>query len=395
MFFLAPQLANLLYNGKAVILYASGASAFTDDDDKLTELGTIYYGKNGNGLSGRISKEMATFSYHELCFAFDHLYGLKEQHNIKSFQQLVRQRGMEKIFLGTNTRKIDKAINQIIIENLDDQHSSYEFSSYASGIDYGIRLGDKYGYGRAWNGTYEKRDELRKVRAERYPDGIPAYEEVGDTAFITFDKFKYDSTMDYYASAPTAESADTIGIIAYSVQQILRKGSPIKNVVLDLSCNTGGVADTAVYTIGAFLGKASVSIEDPNTGALMTNDFMVDTNFDGKFNSRDHLYGKGLNLYCLTSKVSFSCGNLVPCAFKNSGNVSLLGQTSGGGACSVMPLTTATGTIFNLSSSLRLSFLKNGSFYDIDRGADPDYPISKTENFYDREALVKYINEIL
>ena len=39
-----------------------------------------------------------------------------------------------------------------------------------------------------------------------------------------------------------------------------------------------------------------------------------------------------------------------------------------------------------------MSFLKNGSFYDIDRGADPDIPITKTEHYYDREALAQYIN---
>ena len=399
LFLTSPQI-NLLYNGKAVIVYSSGASAFLSAEG-VTKLGKIYYGGDGNGLTGKISKEMAAFSYHELCLAFDHLYGLKEQHNIKSFQQLVRQRGMEDIFLGTNQKNIDKAIIQIINENLDDIHSSYQFPSYATGLDYGVKLANKYGSGRSLSGTVEKLTELSAERAKQYPSGVPVYEEVGDTAFITLDTFVYDPNItfnpanSYYNNTPTAESTDTIGIIAYSVQQILRKGSPIKNVVLDISCNTGGVADAAIYTVGAFLGKASMSIEDPNTGALMTNDFASDTNFDGKFNSKDTLAGKGLNLYCLTSKVTFSSANFVACAFKNSGKVALIGQTSGGGACSIMPLTTASGTIFNISSSQRMSFLKNGSFYDIDRGADPDYPISKTENFYNREKLAKYIDNIL
>ena len=37
---------------------------------------------------------------------------------------------------------------------------------------------------------------------------------------------------------------------------------------------------------------------------------------------------------------------------------------------------------------------KNGSFYDIDRGADPDIYIAKIADFYDREALTEIINEI-
>ena len=58
-------------------------------------------------------------------------------------------------------------------------------------------------------------------------------------------------------------------------------------------------------------------------------------------------------------------------------------------------MTTAMGTVFNMSSSMRISFLKNGSFYDIDRGADPDIMITKDENFSDREKLVEYIDSLL
>jgi hypothetical protein len=38
--------------------------------------------------------------------------------------------------------------------------------------------------------------------------------------------------------------------------------------------------------------------------------------------------------------------------------------------------------------------MKNGSFYDIDRGAAPDYTLTSPETFYDREALTDYINTL-
>ena len=41
-----------------------------------------------------------------------------------------------------------------------------------------------------------------------------------------------------------------------------------------------------------------------------------------------------------------------------------------------------------------MSFLKNGSFYDIDQGIDPDVYIDNIANFYDREALTDYINSL-
>jgi hypothetical protein len=43
---------------------------------------------------------------------------------------------------------------------------------------------------------------------------------------------------------------------------------------------------------------------------------------------------------------------------------------------------------------LRLAFTKNGSFYDIDQGAEPDFTIAFPETFYDREGLTDYINNL-
>ncbi len=65
--------------------------------------------------------------------------------------------------------------------------------------------------------------------------------------------------------------------------------------------------------------------------------------------------------------------------------VTLLGDTSGGGSCEVFPLTTAWGASITISGSRRLSFIKNGSFYDIDRGIEPDVVFTKIQTFYDRE----------
>ena len=58
----------------------------------------------------------------------------------------------------------------------------------------------------------------------------------------------------------------------------------------------------------------------------------------------------------------------------------------------VLPLSTADGVSFQISGFLRLAFIKNGSFYDIDQGAEPDYPLMRPASFYDREALTAYIN---
>jgi hypothetical protein len=40
-----------------------------------------------------------------------------------------------------------------------------------------------------------------------------------------------------------------------------------------------------------------------------------------------------------------------------------------------------------------MSIVKNGTYYNIDKGVEPNITLSKTESFYDRAALTKYINE--
>jgi C-terminal processing protease CtpA/Prc len=99
-------------------------------------------------------------------------------------------------------------------------------------------------------------------------------------------------------------------------------------------------------------------------------------------------------LFVLASPVSFSCGNLVPCALKESGKVTVLGRTSGGGSCVVLYTSSAWGTSFQLSGNRRISFIQNGAYYDVDRGATPDIVITSPEKFYDRAALTDYINSL-
>ena len=72
--------------------------------------------------------------------------------------------------------------------------------------------------------------------------------------------------------------------------------------------------------------------------------------------------------------------------------MTLLGKTSGGGACIVQPMVTAWGTSYQISGPARLSFTKNGSYYDVDQGVEPDHVIDTYAHFFDREALTNYIH---
>ena len=52
------------------------------------------------------------------------------------------------------------------------------------------------------------------------------------------------------------------------------------------------------------------------------------------------------------------------------------------------------GCLFQISGSEQLSIVRNGSFYNIDQGIEPDVVLTQVESFYDREGLVDYLHTI-
>ena len=341
--------------------------------------------------TGERSEALAEYGYNELCLMLDYLYGMKDTHEIESFDQLFHDVGLAGLLKGTNAEYADRAIWHLITDFFDDIHSDWHAYSYLAGpVDVQVPNGPSVS---RW---IEKSDEYEAVRKKYYPDGVPGYEEIGNTAYITFDRFYIegqDGDQFYHVEDPMDfEDTDTIGLIMKAHALINRENSPIENVVIDLSCNGGGHADTAIFVMAWFLGEASIGMKDMMTGAMCSSTYRCDANRDRKFDDSDTVKDK--NLFCLISPVSFSCGNLVPCMFKESGKVTLIGRTSGGGACNVLPSCSAWGTSFQISAPRQLSFLKNGSFYNVDRGADPDYVLADLNEYYDREALTDYINSL-
>ena len=376
-FFYAPAKGYCaFYNGQ----YMNLTSKITPDDE-------LYYA----APTGERSEALAKFGYGELCLMLDYLYGLKEVHEIDSFAQLFHQVGFEGLLQGPEAAQADAAIYRLITDYFDDGHSTWYAFSYLTGsLDYEAPLGLSE---TKW---HDQNDLYSSARTKFYPDGIPGYEEIGNTAYITFDEFMLPNIdiEQYYQveDAADLDDSDTVALIMKAHAMITRENSPIENVVLDLSCNLGGAADAAAFVLAWFLGEANIGMKDTMTGAVSASTYRCDANRDRQFDESDTLAGK--RLFCLSSPVSFSCGNLLPCALKASDMVTILGRTSGGGSCIAQNISSAWGTSFRISGSSRLSFIKNGSYYDIDRGAEPDFIITSPEKYYDRQNLTDYINSL-
>ena len=382
----------VVYNGEKVI----ASSSSSDLINEMYEAPT-----------GTMSEDFALFNYNELRFLLDTFYGLKPEHDIENFGDYFSSTGLLTDLAGTDPGAFDHALRRLTMKYFDDGHSGLLKPSYLSGkpdpddIDERLSLFEDFGISTnelAWPSI-----QRQLKRLDYYPDHPEIdpfgeaekpwfYEEVGDTAIITFDAFSINRT-DYYTEADLANPQDTIELIAYAHSRITRENSPVKNVVIDLSCNGGGAADAAIFTIAWFKNVGKITLRDSLTGAQSVCSYAADINLDGEFDMDDQL-PDDIHKYCLISGSSFSCGNLVPAAFKGAPDITLLGLTSGGGTCTVLPCTTASGGVFTISGTCQISTVKNGSFYNIDLGVEPDFVLSRMESFYDREKLVEYIHTL-
>ena len=297
-----------------------------------------------------MSLQLAVFNYTELLLLLDCFYGLKPEHNINSFVELLTSdTDLAYEMMSTDPEKFDSAVHSLTSMYLDDLHSGYIMSSWRSGEDdhLSTQLMPE-DMGPSSLAMQKAGNIFSEARKAVYQKGVPGYEEIDDTAFITFDTF----TMERSAPADYYDYFD---------------GTP---------------ADT-------------IELRDTFTGAETIIDYQADVNLDDQFDSMtDSLIDGGYHVYCLTSPKSFSCGNLVPAACKASREVTLVGQTSSGGSCVILPCTSASGTVFRISGNKQLSIVRNGSFYNIDKGIDPDIELTKPESFYDRPALVDYLHRI-
>lgn len=387
--FLSDIYYSLLYNGDSMFMAPNGsltADPGTGTPGTFTEL---YYTKEATAKSGALTQ----LTYNELCLVLDSFYGLAEEHHVTSFDDLFIETGMISRLLSNDPADTLSALDELTLGFFSDYHSSVTAHSYLLGSStIGSAAGD-------YMGTILEKELTMMIkydiaRMERYPDGVPGYEEFGDTAYITFDTFYMDPTSTYTDMEYTNNSKDTLELILYANSRILREDSPITNVVLDLTMNGGGMADTAVMTLAWLLGGAKLTVRDTSDGSEGTLIYSFDGNADGEFNTEKDALGMNCHIYCLISPKSFSCGNLVPAMLKNSHRATLIGERSGGGACVVLPLSTADGNMFCISGHKKLSTVQNGIFYSVDQGVDPDFAVSDPAHLYDREYLTEYIHQL-
>ncbi|MDO4547564.1 MAG: S41 family peptidase, partial [Clostridia bacterium] len=397
--FLSGLGLSMIYNGQALFLtYKNGFDDTVPDENGKTLKDIVFE------TSVERTRELAEFTYWEMVMMFDGNYGLRDEHQIgDDFDMYLKTIGLKDRLLSQDGAEFSDALVELLLGYFGDLHSALSQGSPFAGSDYAVDFNSNGNLSSSYTSMISNMTRYGTWRAKSSSVGIDGkafpYLEVGNTAYITFDTFAMNSTQNYYdpevrqTLASTAAS-DNVALIHYANERINREGSPVENIVIDLSLNGGGMADAAYFVISWVLGVCNFSTVNPLSMAQYTVGYKADVNLDGYITDEDHIDLSKFKVYCLTSECSFSCGNLAPSAFKDSGIITLLGRKTGGGACVVDPIIAADGTVYQYSSRYRLSTVKNGSYYSIDQGIEPDFVISNPEHMYDRAWLTDYINQL-
>ena len=339
--------------------------------------------------------DLAAYSYGEMCFVIDHFHGKPGRNAI---DQTIQEKGLD-MALNETVRKLLKStkMNEYIfgLEYLgtmlaDGSHTT--ISPIINSILIGaydqnaiVALSTKFLV--EFEDDYEleyftvvkniQRTDGSDMSAKKRKELLKTdtYAKVGNTMYCIFDDFgPADSegwTAFYKGTGPkptyNPEFKGDITIVTEALDKAAAD-SEVKNFVLDLSCNNGGDLSVLVSITNLLAGKSSVSYENVLTKQRGVIDFEVDGNFDRVFDDKDKAprYPQ-LNIAILTSRLAYSCGNLLPSQMKDYGYL-IIGEKSGGGSCSIQRMSTAEGLCYQISSA-RMRLL-NEAGENIDKGVE-------------------------
>ncbi len=214
----------------------------------------------------------------------------------------------------------------------------------------------------------------------------------GNTAILSFDGFSHcnaDLSKDNVATY-AKDNGDTFALAYMAMEEIEKRGD-IENVIFDITCNGGGDTNGLLPMIGIMDADFQSLSYNPLSKGYSDLKYKVDANLDGVFNEEDGYKGE-YNFFILASNYSFSCANMLCFIAKSNDAATLIGETSGGGACAVGYSVTADGKPFRMSSLSRTGELDDPSSHD-DLGVAPDYEL-KRDYFYDDEYLNTFVNSL-
>ena len=360
-------------------------------------MGTTYFKNTMVYDTLERSKDLVELSYNDLCFAVDKLYGRPAQAELaamleeKSFDETLDEysddtRRAKELLLSEKTIDYVLGTAYLGLVFADGGHTALnypvvlafltpgtavydELSELGDSEDFRDRQAVEYTFRALSSG--QRSAEMSELRSGKYANYklVNAWDDksasklyvAGDTAVFAFDMFINEAAYHF----------------KWSLDYAKEKG--IKRFVIDLSCNTGGSAAVVMYIMAMITNKDKDSYTTSYrkiqtlTGNITRIDHDIDLNLDGEINGLDKSVYYDFEYAFITSGISYSCGNLLPCLARDAG-FPILGERSGGGACSLFIGYTPETFFYTMSSYNKFITADNS---DVDSGAELDYDLTK------------------
>ena len=352
------------------------------------------------------SPERAELNYNLLAFTFDKCYGLTATKFPEGFYRMMEERGLREGLMATDSLAYDDALLELTMGLVDDCHTAYMSRSVYSGfVDEDMTAVRRAHWGERRTALEAFKNQYKALRTEVMSKQDPKYEDEslqqglfieGATAVIRWDAFMLDNLI--IPSEPAADAdisqriaEDAADGVELAFREIAKNGD-IRNVVFDLTCNTGGVLAFAPYLLGYMTDDPEMMLYSSIRDIGVDLHYRTDINRDGVCDENDTLKDR-YNFYILTSEASFSCANTFAALAKYKG-IKTIGHRTAGGACEEIIYTDTCGSRFYSSAEMMIgAFDAEGAFTDSDGGIEPDY-VLEPEAWYDLTRLNAFIEEL-
>lgn len=347
-------------------------------------------------IEGR-PQDLVDFNYNELCYSFDMTYGFPGS---AVFNDLLKEKGLDGMLSEGNetTKKLKEMLhstdiaeytlafdalnlylwdgghtqfsaittsNEKVLEKLQQIAPTLDLT-FEDAIDINADNADTAASG---NAAYEARYTMASTADVCEQLNGALYMEKDDTAVFSFDMFNSDmAAWDKYYHDNGELPSETVSDF-YNCVVRADKNPAIKKFVIDMGTNSGGLSLVATYMMALITDMDTLTYKDNFRDILISENFLIDRNFDKVIDEKDDNFKTDLQFGVLTSKYSFSCGNWLPSLAHDNGMV-VIGETSGGGSCAIQVRLTADGLPYILSSGACLVD-KDGN--SIDLGIKPDF----------------------
>ncbi|MBR5337280.1 MAG: hypothetical protein IK152_04795 [Lachnospiraceae bacterium] len=328
------------------------------------------------------TKAEIDFAYKELCFVMDEMYGypgnnkysgqLKEKGFDKTLEDNAELTHLKKDYImSDNLVDYYRGLNFLTAMMDDKGHTSFALlsSTVSNPIYEKTKLitewsdeskikfpEDAAKYNAPLMESGQAKGEIMQARAAAYTGNshvikdtsVFTYVQNGTKAYFAFDKCKYDVLPELKEALEHASSHG------------------VKDFYFDLSCNGGGDERVVAYIMALIAGDETFYYKNAKTGNKVIQKSKIDRNLDGVFDAKDDEYKFGFNYGIITSKFSFSCGNLLPCLARGAG-IPIYGEKSGGGTCFAVLSNHADSMSFMISSQNTFALADDWS--DVEGGA--------------------------